>query len=267
MTAGLIKAARRFSTTVGAGGIEDASVATIPMTLIPPVFQDGDYIEIVVDRVSITGELTTDLEEVIVGEVSGTNIVSAERGVEGTAQAHSAGAVVEIKLTADMWNRMIDAMLLEHNIDGSHDETIVTLNDEVQTLTNKTLTEPILNKPKTKQKYEEWVDNEYSATITLDLSAGNLHRIDALTGNATLAISNPKTSQAFMVLIPQDGTGGRTITWFSGISWDGGAAPDQAKTASTSDLYGFVCVDDDSSNEFANPTFVGGPIFREIATP
>jgi hypothetical protein len=137
----------------------------------------------------------------------------------------------------------------------------------VQTMTNKTLTEPILNKPKTKQKYEEWVDNEYSATITLDLSAGNLHRIDALTGNATLAISNPKTSQAFMVLIPQDGTGGRTITWFSGISWDGGAAPDQTKTASTSDLYGFVCVDDDSSNEFANPTFVGGPIFREIATP
>lgn len=121
MTAGLIKAARRFSTTIGAGGVDDASVTTIPMTLIPPIFSDNDYIEIVVDRVSITGELTTDKEEVLVGQVSGTNIVNAERGVEGTAQAHSAGAVVEIKLTADMWNRMIDGILAEHTQAGLHD--------------------------------------------------------------------------------------------------------------------------------------------------
>lgn len=266
MSAGLIKAARRFSTTIGAGGVDDASVTTIPMTLIPPVFQDGDFIEIVIDRVSITGELTPDSEEVIVGQVSGTNIVNAERGVEGTAQSHSAGAVVEIKLQADMWNRMIDAMLLEHDQSGSHDPAVVTLNDEAQTLTGKTLTEPVLNKPKTKQKYEEWEDNSDGETITLNLSNGNLHRV-TLGGNRTIAFSNPVSGQTFILRVTQDGSGGRGITWPSGISWQEGSAPDQPKTADTVDVYGFICTNDDKENEFANPTFDGFLIANEMATP
>lgn len=117
-----IEAARRFSTTIGAGGIPDASVATIPVTTIPAVFQDGDPIEIIVDRVSTTGTFTPDLEEIIMGIVSGTNIITADRGVEGTAQEHSAGAVVEIKLTADMWNRMVQGIKQEHNQDGTHSD-------------------------------------------------------------------------------------------------------------------------------------------------
>lgn len=122
ITKKFIKASRRFSTTIGAGGVANASVTTIPLTTIPAVFSDGDPIEIVVDRVSTTGELTTNLEETILGIVSGSNIITADRGVEGTAQEHGAGSVVEIKLTADMWNRLVQGILNEHNDDGSHSD-------------------------------------------------------------------------------------------------------------------------------------------------
>lgn len=204
MSAGFIKAARRFSTTIGAGGVADASVTTIPMTLIPPVFQDGDYIEIVIDRVSITGELTPDLEEVTVGVVSGTNIVSAERGVEGTAQAHSAGAVVEIKLQADMWNRMIQAMLQEHNQDGTHDDTVVTLNDATQTLTNKTFGDNIDMSGNVFENLggfsETVVPLDDGANVELDASLGNIFALSA-GGNRTInPPTNPTDGQKIIII-------------------------------------------------------------------
>lgn len=115
-----IKGARRFSTTLAVPGVADASTATIPLTIIPAVFSDGDPIELIVDRVATTGALTTGNEETIVGIVSGSNVVTSDRGVEGTAQAHAAGAVVEIKLTSDMWNRLVEGILLEHNEYGQH---------------------------------------------------------------------------------------------------------------------------------------------------
>jgi len=120
ITKKFIKASRRFSTTIGAGGVANASATTIPLTTIPAVFSNGDPIEIVVDRVSTTGELTTNLEETILGIVSGSNIITADRGVEGTAQEHGAGSVVEIKLTADMWNRFVEGILAEHGDGGAH---------------------------------------------------------------------------------------------------------------------------------------------------
>jgi hypothetical protein len=41
------------------------------------------------------------------GVVSGNNIIDCIRGVEGTAQAHSGGAVVEIVISAGLWNKLI----------------------------------------------------------------------------------------------------------------------------------------------------------------
>ena len=48
------------------------------------------------------------------------------RGVEGTAQAHAAGAVWEIRMTADQWNRMTDGIQVEHGQDGKHTSALVT---------------------------------------------------------------------------------------------------------------------------------------------
>lgn len=115
----LRKGARKWVGQIGAGGVSDASVTTIPLSSATGLPTDT-AIDIVIDRVSSDGTLTPSLEETITGVVSGDNIVNAVRGEEGTAQAHSAGAVVEVLLTNNMWGDMVDAFLVEHGQDGTH---------------------------------------------------------------------------------------------------------------------------------------------------
>jgi hypothetical protein len=76
-------------------------------------------------------------------------------------------------------------------------------------------------------------------TATLDLSLGNIHHVTMPAGNATLAISNGTAGQIFIIRILQDGSGSRTITWFTTIKWAGGSAPTLTTTASKADTVGF----------------------------
>lgn len=78
------------------------------------------------------------------------------------------------------------------------------------------------------------------STVTFDLSLGNLHSV-TLGGNRTLALSNAATGQTFVISLTQDGTGSRTVTWFSTIRWAGGVAPVLTTTASKRDVFGFIC--------------------------
>lgn len=78
------------------------------------------------------------------------------------------------------------------------------------------------------------------ATITFDLAASPKHSV-TLGGNRTLALSNPTTGQSFSIRLEQDGTGSRTVTWFSTIKWAGGASPTLTTTAAKADWFGFVC--------------------------
>lgn len=88
--------------------------------------------------------------------------------------------------------------------------------------------------------YQDVVTATDGATVTFDMSDGNYQKV-TLGGNRTLALSNVKTGQVFMLNLIQDGTGSRTVTWFSGISWSGGSAPTLTTTASKQDVFGFIC--------------------------
>ena len=79
------------------------------------------------------------------------------------------------------------------------------------------------------------------ATITFDLSLSREHAT-TLGGNRTLAISNEQVGQWFIVFVGQDGTGSRTVTWWSGIDWAGGSAPTLTATASKIDTFAFYVV-------------------------
>ena len=114
------KLSRRWVGQIGAGGVADASTTTIPLSSATNLPTDTAVVA-VVDRVDADGGSTPLLEETFIGVVSGSNLTSSVRGVEGTAQAHSAGAVVEILFTAKGWNDLIDGILANHTQDGSHD--------------------------------------------------------------------------------------------------------------------------------------------------
>jgi len=114
-----------------------------------------------------------------------------------------------------------------------------------ETLTNKTLTSPVVNNPTMKGAVNTLVTAADGATVTFDLDSGNIQAV-TLEGNRTLAISNENAGQVFVLRLIQDGTGSRTVTWFSTIKWAGGSAPTLTTTASKEDVLGFITTSTDN---------------------
>jgi hypothetical protein len=81
----------------------------------------------------------------------------------------------------------------------------------------------------------------FASTVTFNLATSNWHTL-TLTGNATLALSNPSVGQQFSIILLQDGTGSRLVTWFSGILWPSNVAPTLTTTANKRDVFTFKCI-------------------------
>jgi hypothetical protein len=71
-----------------------------------------------------------------------------------------------------------------------------------------------------------------AATVTFDLATSRRQKV-TLGGNRTLAVSNDADDMAFTLVLIQDGTGSRTVTWWSGIRWHGTGGVSTPPTLST----------------------------------
>jgi len=104
-----------------------------------------------------------------------------------------------------------------------------------------------------------YVETPYSATptstITLDLANGTV-QIITLGGNVTITMPTATSGKSFVMLLKQDGTGSRTVTW-STVKWAGGTAPTITSTASRLDLLSF----------FADGTNWYGAVISQNYTP
>lgn len=78
-----------------------------------------------------------------------------------------------------------------------------------------------------------------AGTSTLDISTSPIHSITMPAGNITIAISNETSKKVFLIEITQDGTGSRTVTWFTTIKWAGGSAPTLTTSGGKRDVFGF----------------------------
>lgn len=114
-----IKVASNTGWQLDASGISDASVTSFGLVSATSLPTDTAVI-LTIDRVDSSGTATPSKMERIIGVVSGTTVTSCVRGLEGTAQAHSAGAVVEIVISKSNINKLMEGILAEHNQDGSH---------------------------------------------------------------------------------------------------------------------------------------------------
>jgi hypothetical protein len=91
-----------------------------------------------------------------------------------------------------------------------------------------------------KNNYQEGVLTANTGTAyTIDLANGTL-QILTLTGNCTFTFPTATAGQSFTMLLRQDGTGGRTVTWPAAVRWPGNTAPTITSTASQTDKYIFT---------------------------
>ena len=84
-----------------------------------------------------------------------------------------------------------------------------------------------------------WVTKSYGATVTFDLDEGAKQRV-VLAGNPTLALANVSSAKVFHLRITQSSSGGNTVTWWSGISWDDGVVPTLSTGANKTDTFLFI---------------------------
>jgi hypothetical protein len=98
----------------------------------------------------------------------------------------------------------------------------------------------LLTRPEIKDYAETVQAATIGGTTTFNFEDGNVGTL-TLSQNTTLAFSNPPASGkcgSLTLILTQDGTGSRTVTWPAAVKWAGGvAAPTMTTTASRSDVY------------------------------
>ncbi len=115
--------------------------------------------------------------------------------------------------------------------------TIVGTTD-TQTLSAKTIEAGTFTNGYT----EEVVTANTSTAYTVDLANGSV-QILTLTGNCTFTFPTPVAGKSFIMILKQDGTGSRTVTWPSSVDWPSATAPTITSTASKADKFVFTAID------------------------
>ena len=123
----------------------------------------------------------------------------------------------------------------------SIDTAVTTDLTTAQTLTNKTLTKPVLNG--TNPTGATYTPASGAQTVALDCAANNMHIVS---GNAsgtaiTFTVANATNNQPFIVSVLQGGTTVSTIAaWFATVRWAGGTVPTLTATLNKRDTFGFI---------------------------
>ena len=163
----------RFSTTLSTGIGTGTSDTLTPSTVTG--LPTDTAITLFFDRVDSSGTKTPTKLEGIKGIISGGNLTSYVRAVEGTEQAHTGGAVIEMVWNAADWNDAVSSFLTEHNQDGTHGAI---------TSTNASMVTPTLNTPKVITSINDANGNEVIKTPATTSAVNEITVTNAATGNA-----------------------------------------------------------------------------------
>ena len=108
----------------------------------------------------------------------------------------------------------------------------VTLGSTTSTVGNLTVTNVTVT------NYTETLYTANTGTaITVALTNGTVQQL-TLTGNATITMPTATAGKSFVIMLKQDATGSRTVTWTT-VVWPGGTAPTITTTASKQDIFSF----------------------------
>lgn len=102
------------------------------------------------------------------------------------------------------------------------------------TLTNKTIEAGTFTNGYTEEVYTA----NTGTALTVNLANGSI-QILTLTGNATITMPTATSGKSFVILLKQDATGSRTVTWTT-VKWPANTAPTITATASKMDKFVFT---------------------------
>jgi hypothetical protein len=98
------------------------------------------------------------------------------------------------------------------------------------------------------KNYKENVNSlgSLGASQAIDLSTSNIFDMTLSNPTCTITITNPPASgvsYSFTMIVRQDSTGNRTITWPASVKWPNGTAPTLSTAANAVDILTFMTVD------------------------
>jgi uncharacterized protein (AIM24 family) len=170
------------------------------------------------------------------GGAWGTNNLTVGRNgstIEGSAQdlvCDITGVGIQMLYDGTTWQVYAQAGAFSSSFTGTGSVVLATS----PTITTATLVNPTIT-----NYTETTVTANTSTAYTIDNTNGTL-QILTLTGNCTFTFPTATAGKSFTLILKQDATGSRTVTWPASVKWPGGTAPTITATASKADKYVFT---------------------------
>jgi hypothetical protein len=176
----------------------------------------------------LTGTVPTWNQNTTGNAATATNVAySGLTGTVPTWNQNTTGTASNVTGTVAIANGGIGAT--------SFDAASIPTFTSTSTFTNKTIEAGVFTNGYT----EEVATANTSTAYTIDLAGGSV-QVLTLTGSCTFTFPTATAGKGFIILLKQDATGSRTVTWPAAVKWPGGTAPTITATASKLDKYVFT---------------------------
>lgn len=76
-----------------------------------------------------------------------------------------------------------------------------------------------------------------------DVTTATVHRLTLTAATCAITFPAAVAGHSFTVVLVQDATGGRLVTWPGTVQWGGGTTPVLTTTAAKRDVFSFLCAD------------------------